>query len=65
MENSGGVSFLHVLTLIFVVLKLTGVINWTWWLVLLPSLINFGLILGMILFVGVFALVTFIKDKDK
>lgn len=65
MENSGGVSFLHVITLIFVVLKLTGVINWTWWLVLLPSLINFGLILGMILFVGVFALVTFIKDKDK
>ena len=63
MENSG-VSFLHVITLIFVVLKLTGVINWTWWLVLLPSLINFGLILGMILFVGVFALVTFSKDKD-
>ena len=65
MENSGGVSFLHVMTLIFVVLKLTGVINWTWWLVLLPSLINFGLILGVILFVGVFALVTFSKDKDK
>ena len=64
MENSGGVSFLHVITLIFVVLKLTGVINWTWWLVLLPSLVNFGLILGMILFVGVFALVTFSKDKD-
>ena len=65
MENSGGVSFLHVMTLIFVVLKLTGVINWTWWLVLLPSLVNFGLILGMMLFVGAFALVTFSKNKDK
>ena len=64
MENSGGVSFLHVLTFIFVVLKLTGVVSWSWWLVLLPSLIYFGLILGVILFVGVFALVTFSKNKD-
>ena len=65
MENSGGVSFLHVLTLIFVVLKLTGVITWSWWTVLLPSLIYFGLILGVMLFVGAVALVMFSKNKDK
>ena len=65
MENSGGVSLLHVMTFIFVVLKLTGVINWTWWLVLLPSLVNFGLILGMMLFVGAFALVMYSKNEDK
>lgn len=64
MENSG-VSFLHVMTFIFIILKVTGVVNWAWWVVLLPSLIYFGLILGVILFVGVFALVTFSKDKDK
>ena len=64
MENSG-VSFLHVMTFIFIILKVAGVVNWSWWVVLLPSLINFGLILGVILFVGVFALAMFSKNKDK
>ena len=31
--------FTEVLTLIFVVCKLIGVINWSWWLVLLPEII--------------------------
>lgn len=31
-----GLSFTSVLGLIFIVLKLVGVINWSWWLVLLP-----------------------------
>ena len=64
MENSG-VSFLHVLTFIFIILKVAGVVTWSWWVVLLPSLIYFGLILGVMLVVGVFALVTFSKNKDK
>ena len=65
MENSGGVSFLHVLTFIFIILKVAGVVTWSWWTVLLPSLIYFGLILGMILGVGAVALVMFSKNKDK
>ena len=64
MENSG-VSFLHVLTFIFIILKVAGVVSWSWWTVLLPSLIYFGLILGMILGVGAVALVMFSKNKDK
>lgn len=64
MENSG-VSFLHVLTFIFVVLKLTGVVTWSWWIVLLPSLFYFSAMLGVMLFVGAVALVMFGKDKDK
>ncbi len=65
MENSGGVSFLHVLTFIFIILKVAGVVNWSWWTVLLPSLIYFGLILGVMLVVGAVALVMFSKNKDK
>ena len=65
MENSGGVSFLHVLTFIFIILKVAGVVTWSWWVVLLPSLINFGLILGLMLGVGAVALVMFSKNKDK
>ncbi|HAR5907065.1 TPA: hypothetical protein I1588_002356, partial [Staphylococcus pseudintermedius] len=29
----------ELLTIVFVVLKLTGVIDWSWWLVLLPEII--------------------------
>ena len=65
MENSGGVSFLHVLTFIFIILKVAGVVNWSWWTVLLPSLIYFGLILGVMLVVGAVALAMFSKNKDK
>lgn len=30
---------LEILTIVFVVLKLIGVISWSWWVVLLPELI--------------------------
>lgn len=31
--------FLELLTVVFVVLKILGVIDWAWWLVLLPIMI--------------------------
>lgn len=31
--------FTEILTIIFVVLKLTDVIDWSWWLVLLPEIV--------------------------
>ena len=34
--RSGGIGLFTVLGLIFIVLKLTNVIDWSWWLVLLP-----------------------------
>ena len=34
--------FCEVLTLIFIVLKLCEVINWSWWLVVLPEIIAIG-----------------------
>lgn len=35
-ENACGMSFFSVLGLIFVVLKLVGKIDWSWWWVLSP-----------------------------
>ena len=35
--------FMETLTIVFIVLKLIGVINWSWWLVLLPELIMIAL----------------------
>lgn len=31
--------FTEILTIIFVICKLVGLINWSWWLVLLPEII--------------------------
>lgn len=38
MENakSGGISVIGLLGVVFVTLKLTGYINWSWWWVTLP-----------------------------
>lgn len=35
-KGSGGVGFLGLLTILFVALKLTSVINWSWWAVTSP-----------------------------
>ncbi len=45
-----GVGIFELLTIIFVVLKLTETIDWTWWQVFSPSIIAFsaGLIEGFI-----------------
>lgn len=43
--NSGGIGFLGLLTIVFITLKLTGVINWSWWWVLPPILIPWAVFL--------------------
>ena len=45
-----GVGIFELLTIIFVVLKLTETIDWTWWQVFSPSIIAFsaGLVEGFI-----------------
>ncbi len=42
-KNSGssGLGLASVLTVIFIVLKLVGVIDWSWWWVFSPILIDF------------------------
>lgn len=56
MENSsGGIGCLTVLGLIFIVLKLVGTIDWSWWLVLLPF---YGQLIQVVLLVLVTALLS-------
>lgn len=47
-RGSSGLGLSTVLTLIFLVLKLVGVIDWSWWLVFLPTIISVGLWLILI-----------------
>lgn len=44
-----GCSFCGLLTIAFIVLRLCGVINWSWWFVLLPMLISVALPIVIIL----------------
>ena len=40
---------LECLTLIFVVLKLLEVIDWSWWIVCLPAIVSFTFYLGILI----------------
>lgn len=50
--------FLNILTLIFVAAKLFELIDWSWWLVLAPS------IAGAVMALIVLALALFVASKD-
>ena len=49
--SSGGVGFAGLLTIAFIVLKLIGVITWSWWWVLSPLWIGFALFVVVLLIV--------------
>jgi len=53
-SRGGGVGFAGLLTVAFVVLKLTGVINWSWWWVLAPIWISLALVVVFIALLVVF-----------
>lgn len=55
--NSGGIGFLGLLTIVFITLKLTGVINWSWWWVLSPILIPWAIFLAILLIAGIVVLI--------
>jgi hypothetical protein len=46
----GGISFASLLFLVFLVLKLCGVITWSWWWVTAPLWISAGIGLVILLF---------------
>jgi hypothetical protein len=54
MSESSGISFSGLLTIVFITLKLTGVISWSWWWVLAAFWVPIAFV---ILFVVVAALV--------
>ena len=59
---------LEALTIVFIVLKLIGVIAWSWWLVLSPLLVAVGIYVLWFAFVALFmssANRTFKKAKRK
>jgi transmembrane Fragile-X-F protein len=56
-KYSGGIGFTGLLTILFIGLKLGGVIAWSWWWVLSPLWIPPALVLGFLFVGGIIALV--------
>ena len=50
-SSSGGIGFAGLLTIVFIVLKLMGFIDWSWWWVVSPTLISIALTI-VFLFIG-------------
>lgn len=42
-SSSGGIGTLDVIQIVLIILKLVGVINWRWWVVLIPMWITIGM----------------------
>ena len=57
INNNNGIGFLGLLTIVFITLKLTNYISWSWWFVIAPLWIP--VVLGLI----VIFLVTLIGNK--
>jgi hypothetical protein len=51
---SGGIGFCGLLTILFIALKLTGYIEWSWWAVLAPIWIPLVFVGGCVIIIGVF-----------
>jgi len=55
----------EVLTIVFVVLKLSGVIAWSWWLVLLPAIISFSIYAFILVMKLVMVLIAVVAVKKR
>ena len=51
-RSSSGIGFTGLLQVAFIVLKLTHYIEWSWWLVLVPTWISIAIVLVLIFIAG-------------
>lgn len=62
---AGGISFCGLLTIAFIVLKLTGVIDWSWLWVLAPIWIPIAIEVVVLVIILVAVVVMAVKGGDK
>ena len=56
-SNRSGIGLFSLLGVAFIVLKLTNVIDWSWWLVTLPLWGGWAIVLVVLFVIGIIALV--------
>lgn len=49
ITNSGGIGFAGLLAILFITLKLTSVISWSWWWVLAPIWIPAIIVVSLVI----------------
>lgn len=54
---------LVILSMIFMALKISGTVDWSWWLVLLPVLLPMGLVAFVFLSIGAMLLLALFLDN--
>ena len=68
-SSNGGIGFLGLLTILFIGLKLTGHIEWSWIWVLSPLWMPIAFILGLVALIGIglliFAIAEMILEKRR
>lgn len=52
-SSSGGIGFCGLLTIVFIALKLTNYIDWSWWWVLSPLWIPFIIVCVIVFLIAV------------
>lgn len=60
-SSSGGIGFVGLLTILFIALKLTNYIDWSWWWVLSPIWITTGVFFFI---VAIGCLIAFIATRN-
>lgn len=57
-SSSSGIGFFGLLGVAFIVLKLTGFIDWSWWWVTAPLWGGFAVFLAIVACIGIWAIVS-------
>lgn len=52
-SESGGITFIGLLAIVFITLKLCNVITWSWWWVLSPLWIPFAIVVAFVVLFGI------------
>ena len=59
-SSSSGIGFFGLLGIVFIVLKLCGIINWSWWIVTLPI---WGGFIILSLWIVIVAIIAYIAGR--
>lgn len=62
-SSSGGIGFIGLLTIVFITLKLTNYIDWSWWWVLSPLWIGFAVVGVFVVIALIVGLILSIRKK--
>lgn len=64
-RSSSGIGILAVLQIVFLVLKLTGLIDWSWWWVLSPFILNVVIIIIALLVILICMFIEHASDRRR